>query len=403
MGLEPHFIEIVALDKTGINNYALQIVETLELQEFLSHNLPNFIYLSDVKIMQKDLVHAALASQSFDHMRYTIQKNLHASFLNPIIAESDGVFRAGTFESLLALSAFYHFEKIRSFAEQQGLLQTEHNKRKLHVGIYGEIYATNSDLLPAVSHDNAAYVGSADVILLFLAGNKTGLPMSMNEGILAHEYHHRLFFNQLWVNNNSQTRWLRYQARYKPKKKIVQKRSQILLSATDEALADLFAIAYTGVTNFMAVSLTHEKTKIINDQRDLNGEFAKKATYEALALSILKPSLRKYCPAKSHNFTNAQFNIYCLATVIAKVFYEACDKDAKKLGSVALPLIHSVLPSIGRILDKNEPYDLELFFEEFARRSKNFDAVFHEKFCDQLKRRFVSLIINNRIPSCAGS
>ena len=125
-------------------------------------------------------------------------------------------------------------------------------------------------------------------IALFPIGENKGLPMSMNEGVLAHEYHHRLFFNQLWVNNNSEKRWHRYQARYNQKKKI-QKRSHILLSATDEALADLFAVAYTGLPNFMAASLTSDKARLINEERELEGAFATKATYEILATSNLGP------------------------------------------------------------------------------------------------------------------
>ena len=394
--MKPYLIEIVGLDHSRSQNYSLQVVEVNKHSE-------NFIYLSDVKIYQKDLAYAALTSRSFDEMRFNLQKNLGESSFEPLLTKSDGAYRANTFESLLILSALYHFENIRSFAEIRGFLQAEHNKKPLRVGIYGEIYATNSDALPAVSHDNAAYVGSADIVALFPLGENKGLPMSMNEGILAHEYHHRLFFNELWVNNNSPKRWLRYQARYKQKKKIIQKRAHILLSATDEALADLFAVSYTGLPDFMAISLTSPKAQLVNKQRELEGEFANKATYEALATSNLAPNLRKYCAAKSRNFTNSQFNIYCLATVIAKVFFEACDKDTKKIGSIALPIIHSILPSLGEALDKNKPYDLDLFFEAVARASKKTHPTFHDKLCEQLSRRFVTLIISNRIPSCSGS
>jgi len=398
---KPYFLEIVGLDRERPDNYSLRIVEVKKLPDFSSQNLANFIYLSDVKIYQRDLAYAALKSRSFDDMRNNLQTNFDKSPLEPLYAESNGVFRANTFESLLILSAFYHFENIRNFAQTRGLLHADHDKKPLRVAIYGEIYATSTDAIPAVSHDNAVYVGSADIVALFPVGDSMGLPMSMNEGILAHEYHHRLFFNQLWVNNNSPKRWLKYQARYNQKRKVSQKRSHLLLSATDEALADLFAVAYTGLPDFMAASLTTKKTRLINEQRELEGEFAAKATYEALAMSNLEPHLRKYCPAQSRNFTNAHFNIYCLATVIAKVFYEACDKDTKKLGSMALPLIHSVLPIIGNALEKNEPYDLDLLFEAAALASKKTHPIFHKKLCEELNKRFVTLIISNRIPSCS--
>ena len=142
-------------------------------------------------------------------------------------------------------------------------------------------------------------------------------------------------------------RWLRYKSRYNTKKNLIQKRSLILLSATDEALADLFAVAYTGLPNYMAVSLTTDKARLISEQRGLEGDFAEKTSYEDLLRSNLEENLQRYCPAKSYNFTNSKFNIYCLATIIAKVFYEACDKNTSEIASIALPIIHSALPVIG--------------------------------------------------------
>jgi hypothetical protein len=178
-------------------------------------------------------------------------------------------------------------------------------------------------------------------------------------------------------------------------------RSHLLLAATDEALADLFAVAFTGLPDFMKASLSDKKTRHINNQRAINHQFAEKITYDMLAHGHLSKKFKLYCPEPSRNFTNANFNIYCLATLIAKTIYEACDKNTVLLGNYALPLIHRILPEIGENLEKNKSYNLEMLFELLASRSKKEHPVFHAQLCHELRARFSSLITKNRIKSCA--
>jgi len=392
-------MEIVGLSKNKPAAYELREVGVNKSPELLAQENQEFIFLSKIKIAQKQLAHAALVSSSFDHMRYLLQKNITGHPIIPIYSNTNQVFRANTFESLLAMSAFYHFDQIRKFADKLKLLEDPHDQLALRVGIYGEIFMSSFDILPVVSNDNAVYIGSADVIALLPVGSSQGLPMSMNEGILAHEYHHRLFFNQVWVNNSNNQRWKRYQARYNKSKQLSVTRTHILLAATDEALADLFAIAFTGVVDFMTVSLTTPKGNLINKQRDLRGNFANLVTYDDLANEKLRPEFRLYCPAKSKNFTNSKFNIYCLATIIAKVFFEASEQEIYKLANIAIPLAHKALPLIGKVLEKNKSYDLELFFDAVARESKKLDPIFHRKFCAELAKRFRSLYLSG-LSSC---
>ena len=122
MNTKPYLIEIVGLDNKQSDNYLLHIVEISTLPELSSHDKQNFIYLSDVKIYQKDLAYAALSSRSFDDMRHRLQENLGTSSLEPLIAKSDGVFRASTFESLLILSSYYHFEEYSKLCTQTGFI-----------------------------------------------------------------------------------------------------------------------------------------------------------------------------------------------------------------------------------------------------------------------------------------
>lgn len=397
----PYLVEIVGLNHGVPHDFSLQIKEMSDSPDVLALQEDKLIFLADTKIFQNDLASTALDSHSFDELRDRLQSNLGGKKLEVLFTRSTGVYRATTFDSLLVLSALYHFDKIIGFAKSHNLLQAPADQNPLRVGIYGEIYTSRNKLVPSVKNDNATYVGSADTIVLLPLGLSEGLPMSMNDGILAHEYHHRIFFNQVWVNGGGRKLWKRYQARYDADNKVAQSRSHILLSATDEGLADVFAVAFTGAPDFLAASLTGKRGKALNIQRDLKGPFARRATYDDLAFGTLHRKLRGLCPAKSQNFENPDFNIYCLGTVIAKVFYEAAEQNIGILRKHALPIIHKALLEVGQELASGQEYDVDIFFEAVANMAKQQNPSFHKRLCEQLTLRFKSLIDDNKVSSCS--
>lgn len=393
-------LEIVGLNKEDPNNFSLQVVKSDFKKDPFSKNTQDFELISKVDIHLNEIGATAINCDSFAELRTKLQKSFGEQKADLLLTKSQGVYRGTTFESTLALSAYYHLMEINKFARALGLLD-DIQAGPLRVGLYGDIYSDDLSDFPFPSSDNALYVGSMDTMVFLPVGENEGLPVSMHEGVLAHEYHHRIFFYKVWVNNGDKRSWERYKDRYRIDRNPFITRSERLLSATDEGLADIFAIAYTGLSNYLCLSLTSEKGDEICRQRDVHGSFAQVASYDLLASSnAAKKKALGDCQQDSHNFMNPSYNYYCLATVIAKVLYEASNRDQEILREFTLPAINRSLSAIGEALSLGGDYDVDIFFEALAKESRVKNSDFHRRLCQQLLLRFSSLSLSGRIPSC---
>lgn len=395
---EQIFLEVVGLDKTSIGNYALQIVRADPNDNPIANKGSDLDLNSDVKIFLDEIPKVAKKTYSFRKLKDNLDQQFGGKPVSLLYSKKDGVYYGSTYESLLGLSAYYHLVEIIKFARSKSMLD-DMDRGPLKISLYGEIYANRKNPFPYPTNDNALYIGSADVMMLLPLGDNDGLPVTMHEGVLAHEYHHRIFFNQVWINAGFDKSWRRYQARYDDKDSPSVLRSERLLSATDEGLADIFAVAYTGLPNYLSLSLTTGRGEQVSAQRGLEGRFAAIATYDALAKKNLPKYFQDICSG-SDNFTDKNFNYYCLATVIAKAIYETSGPDIEILKEKLLPAIFRSLSSIAKALSKGQDYDVHIFFEALANDLKVKETVLFERLCEQLMWRFSSLIYKGKIPSC---
>lgn len=389
------FAEVVALRRSS-PGFSLQVTPFLEQPPLPTLATKKMVFVTGAQLRQHLIAQTAVVSSSFGELWLTLDTSMEHQPFKLDIATDDGVARGRSFESVLALSAYSHFEHIFSFA--RSVNATLDFKRPLTVAIYGEILSPSGQEHVFSKNDNALYVGSADTVFLLPLGKEGGLPLTMHEGVLAHEFHHRIFFNAVWNNPGYKNLWSIFQSRYQRSR--LDDRSRTLLNALDEGLADLFAVAFTGLPDYLSMSLTQTSSLGLRKQRDLNGAFAHVVTFDMLATDGLPTTFIELCGAEAKNFENAQFNVYCLGTVIAKTLFQTARSDNAVLRHDVLPLIELALNAVAAHLDAGNQFSLDIFFEALARLTEVQSKQLHQRFCNEVQQRFLSLATIARIPSC---
>ncbi len=107
--------------------------------------------------------------------------------------------------------------------------------------------------------DNAAYFPEADAFLLLPPRVLQDVPLAMNPGVIAHEYAHRVLYDQLWGGEMFASL---EEHREQPGSGNAWNR----IRATDEGVADFFGAAVTGDPNFLGASTPAD----ISEPRDLS-------------------------------------------------------------------------------------------------------------------------------------
>ena len=396
---DARFAEIVALNRSSPSDFSLRTVEFVEPPTLPQLENDKMRVVAGAKLDQIALGREANLVSSFAMLYDSLHRNMnHEPFRLDVVTE-DGVARARTFESILALTAFSHFERLFAFAETNHCAY--HFNRPLTLALYGEINNGDSPAHNVSKRDNVLFVGVADTVFLLPLGKEDGLPLSMHEGVLAHEFHHRIFWRAVWEHPAFSNLWSLYQSRYKPGGTKLDTRSRVLLNALDEGLADVFAIAYTGLPDYLSISLTEDATENLRKQRDLNGDFALAVTYEMLAKAELPQAFLSMCGEQSDNFTNLKFNVYCLGTVVAKVLYDASGGNANTLRLAILPHIVPSLAAIAATLNQGKSIDLDIFFDVLVRRVGTTSTVVRQRLCEEIRHRFSTLATTERLPACA--
>ncbi len=393
------FAEIIGLDKDAPREVTLRVVQLQPLSDRATLANERMVVTTGARLLQHLIGQWAGVSHSFEELAKRLDESMRHQPLELALSTDDGIARGRSFESMLALSAFSHLEEIFSFTASYNPRLAF--KRPLNVAIYGEILLPDGQTQAVSKNDNVLYVGSADTIFLLPLGKEQGLPLTMHEGVLAHEFHHRIFFNTIWNNPGFSNLWPLFKSRYNVNDTRLSRRSRVLLNALDEGLADVFAVAFTGLPNYLDISLTERATDSLRRQRDLLGAFVNVATYDLLATSDLPIRYVELCGENSNNFENQKFNAYCLGTVVAKTLFEASRSNAKALREDFLPLITPALNGVARALDEGRQFDLDIFFDELSLLVKQRSSSLHERLCSEIKKRFASIGTEQRLPSCS--
>jgi hypothetical protein len=199
-----------------------------------------------------------------------------AHFLN-----SDGVLIPTDFNSLVMTTNMYQFEKIKGFYDQFGTNASLTFPRHVLMNAY-EI--ENDGVQSYKGMDNASYLAGFDVFVI-LPYNFAGIPLSMNGGILAHEWLHSLFFQKLGFkkieflsNHETIANFDDSPSSLKvadgPKQVLADKQigvgNDFVMASIDEGVADFFGFLYTNQSDFFKGSIPGNINSVIHHfDRDL--------------------------------------------------------------------------------------------------------------------------------------
>lgn len=402
----PVKVEAIVVDKGANPTYRIDVVELRSAEDVLRGKGAYFDVRGDInlplggvleRLSDDNLTYAQMIEAARGSGGVELDMNLHW----------DGeVWRAVDFDGLQYLTLFHHFESVWNFFRPLQPDGEWGDTPHPLIAYHGSIALTEQVPIPILNSDNAAYVAPADTWLALRSVlNDEGIPFIMNPGIVAHEFHHRLFFHALFSGSRFETwrAWMSEDGELSTASK--------LLKGLDEGLADIAAIAFQEDGAFMGASLTGLFASQASF-RDIDGEFARGVTFDDLASGAGSGAAARHCGLSEPNFGASDFNYYCLGTVLARGIYEAAGEDFATLREVLLPALYLSLPLLGAEIDQRSRaqgvlvFELEMFLDRFAASVKELEAergqgtIVWEQLCGAYTRRFASLNVPGKVPSC---
>ncbi len=331
-----------------------------------------------------------------------------------------GVYESEDFDTFLYLTVFSNVEKAWAFFRDD--LGDDSGATQDHglVGLYGS--QVLSSLLPVPitpGNDNAAYVSIGDVFYTLRVHDQEGIPLAMSQGVIAHEFGHRIFFHNVIVDNAFEA-WKTIFANVEVDQQNPQaatqqnSRGQIIMRGLDEGLADVFAVSMVGTGHFTEDSFIDSASSLTggwSDQaafRDLEGDFATFVTFEQMQDDV-DNDLPFQCgriPAVGEEIdglANEVFNPYCLGVLLARTVYEAAGRSPEVMRRDFAPRILPALQETGRRVAAESAaqevfkFEPEYLLDAIAQQLAADDRA---SFCAVVKDRFSSLTSAGVIPTC---
>lgn len=319
----------------------------------------------------------------------------------------EGRLVADDFDTLQVMTTFHALE--RAWAFHRDVVGDDSSATTVRgwVGYFAELTRTGGWPLPLLSADNAAYIAPADAWLaLRVVFAHEGVPFAMNPGVVAHEFHHRVFFHRVFSGAAFAT-WRAWVAD-----------DELLsldgkrLKALDEGLADLSALAFTRDPAFMSLSLVgaYESHAAF---RDLEGDFASETTQEDLRDAGGSARLQRHCGTTRPDFAEPDFNYYCLGTILARSLWEAVDLDTERARVQIMPLVNRALAPLGDRIHLESVAAGRLRFTWdmwWSAMLSQVDALplppgeaagLREAICAACDQRFSGVCSEARLPGCA--
>lgn len=222
--------------------------------------------------------------------------------VEPKMTKSGNVWVPLDPSSALALSAYANLEAIRRWEEFIHPKTQNVYPRKLVLDVL--VRTSNGQIT-----DNAMYVPFSDSVLV-VPYTKSGLPLSVNQGIMTHEHFHVQFFHNLLASAYG---------KYAEKE---SEHNENVLGAWNEGLADFYAYVFTQQPRFMDIS------KILPPQyalvRALDFDFeslSESFMYENSSEDLKLNDAKNTCVSGSH---------YCLGTQIGRLLYQMSQGSPSK-------------------------------------------------------------------------
>ena len=339
-----------------------------------------------------------LGNSSYQEMLDAVRAN-DGDELEPHMAFDGERYVADDFETLFYFTMFANFEAAIDAAVAVGDTSRASSfaaDDRAVVGLFASLVFSELLPLPLLSSDNAAYLPPLDGWLALRSATQEGVPFAMHRGVAAHEFGHRLFFQNVFGKEAAFEVW-RDQT-FAESLTDDELRSQMLLKGVDEGLADIFAVAVMRDVNTIPEAFTEAGGVFVPeaDRRDFEGAFATAATWDNLRELSLDTALLQSCGLTREEF-KVSFNFYCVGTVLAASLWETANRDVDVLADEVMPAIVRALPAVGDALAAGTPFDLPLLLEPIAAE---LPPDLRARACQRFGERFESLVVAGAVPTC---
>jgi len=370
------------------------MISTLETVRDLDHLTGDYFDLLGNQFVAPD----ALANPVEDPAEATVENMRESMYERPgeevqlaydfVTENGRQVAKANDYESLAMMTVFHDYEKVWIFFRDVVLDSSSATTQRTIVGFYAQVGATIGIPIPVLSSDNAAYVSLTDSFVVLRTGLVGGVPLSLNAGVIAHEFSHRVFHHNVF-GGAAFSNWYIKENVEAQSRDAVDTRTSVLLSALNEGMSDINGTGFTHRANFIADSLQGALAEGTRLQRDLEGEFADYATYENMKYDGFTPSGfdRDVCGGGSDDYSRGDWNFYCLGTIWARALWDGAGRDVEVLKADILPALNRAERRLGDQLAAEWHFDFDQIIdltvlEAPAGRQAALCAAFTAKFAE---------------------
>jgi hypothetical protein len=227
--------------------------------------------------------------------------------------EKDAVLWPADFHTWNMVTTYYNFE--RAFEYFQGIYDGKNTDALLNARVFYFPIFTQADLSPTPINDNALFFSPVQAFAILPFDKLQQVPLSINIGVIGHEYSHRVFNQRVYAGRALPTAILTWAS------ELGGSPGLNVLKSIDEGLADYHAFGLTCLTDpgctsrFLSTSLPSEFV----DERDF-----------ALPNKCMLKSYREAIDTLSASQFSGQGVEYKVGTVLASALYWAGEKAGKR-------------------------------------------------------------------------
>ncbi|MCP4502554.1 MAG: hypothetical protein GY822_21600 [Deltaproteobacteria bacterium] len=392
-------VEVVFFDDDE-DDFVIGVQELHSVKNILTGENNDFNVLGAPKVPGLDGIEILSNRQDFPTEADVVTENRKRAggeLVRPRLHWDGTAWVAQDFDSLQYLTYTFNFERVFSFFSNYD--DTGATSDLATVGFYGEVTFASLFPLPVIASDNAAYYPPMDGWLVLRSTPITsGIPMGMNDAVIAHEFSHRFFHHNVFLPSfEAFDLWRTFNGQGAAEGN--EALSVLQLKGIDEGLADVFAIGYSGSTHFIGRSIVIDDPKITS--RNVEGPFADVVTFEHILSGNYPDDHEDACGGGLTSPIG--FNFYCIGTLFARVAWDSVGGDVEALRESFLP---AMAPALARtsilILAASTggelAFDLSMVLEPIAQE---LPPDVRNRFCAGVREKFSFFVYeSSSVPTC---
>ncbi len=334
---------------------------------------------------------------SFQAFYERAQQQVTSEPVRPNLSWQGHRWMAQDFDSLMMLTTYAHLEDIMTFFRTVVHDESGATRTPLSVGLYANVHSGGNLTLGDLSN-NAFYSRLPDMLFVLRTGAEQ-IPYGLNKTVLAHEFAHRVFHYNVWMQKPQVQAYF-----WRNSGKFVQGAFSIThYRGTDEGLADLAAILFTGDPSAFGYAFQGRPD---SQTRDLQSAFAQEVIYDKL-MQTKSPFVQKW---KCHYSEAALW--YCLGTALVRTLLDAgapggsIENKIARLRQHLAPLLPRILQDIGLFIAQNQGYyKINVFFNKtvfhlLKQTNSPGSRKLALQLCEATKTRFASLTDPAQLAAC---